>query len=262
MVALIPLLPWFSSTNLFPAGVFFGIKIYRCLSKNNGMSDTSDLPDLSGLLGASDAPRPSEGKIGLARLPVRWQAAALLVGSALLAALLFSLWRRPDHPRAPEFVPAAPASVPAPAPEPAFVIVHVTGAVAAPGLVSLPEGSRAADAVAAAGGVRSGGRLGNINLAAPVTDGMHLAVPWADSGPAGAALSSGSSGGGGYPIDVNRAGAEELTGLPGVGEVLAARIAAHREARGPFRTLEDLLDVPGIGEGKLAGLRDYAAVRP
>ena len=261
MVALIRLLPWFSSTNPFPAGLFFGIKIYRCLSKNNYMSDTSDLPDLSGLLGASDAPRPSEGKFGLARLPVRWQAAALLVGSALLAALLFSLWRRPDHPRAPELVPAAPPSAPAPAPEPSFMIVHVTGAVAAPGLVSLPEGSRAADAVAAAGGVRSGGRLGNINLAAPVTDGMHLAVPWADSGPAGAALSSGS-GGGGYPIDVNRAGAEELTGLPGVGEVLAARIAAHREARGPFRTLEDLLDVPGIGEGKLAGLRDYAAVRP
>lgn len=225
------------------------------------MSDTSDLPDLSGLLGAPEVPRPSEGKFGLARLPVRWQAAALLVGSALLAVMLFSLWRRPDHPRVPELVPAAPPSAPAPAPEPSFVIVHVTGAVAAPGLVSLPEGSRAADAVAAAGGVRPGGRLGNINLAAPLTDGMHLAVPWADDGPAGAALSSGS-GGGGYPIDVNRAGAEELTGLPGVGEVLAARIAAHREARGPFGALEDLLDVPGIGEGKLAGLRDYAAVRP
>ena len=254
--------PWFSSTNPFPAGHFFGIKIYRRLSKNNDMSDTSELPDLSGgLLGAPDAPRPSEGKFGLARLPVRWQAAALLVGSALLAALLFSLWRRPDHPRVPELVPAAPPSAPAPAPEPSFVIVHVTGAVAAPGLVSLPEGSRAADAVAAAGGVRPGGRLGNINLAAPLTDGMHLAVPWVDDGPAGAALSSGS-GGGGYPIDVNRAGAEELTGLPGVGEVLAARIAAHREARGPFGALEDLLDVPGIGEGKLAGLCDYAAVRP
>lgn len=228
---------------------------------NNDMSDKSDFPDLAGLFGAPDAPRPSEGKPGSARLPVRWQAAALLVGCALLAALLFSLWRRPDHPRPPELLPAAPVSAPAPAPAASFVVVHVTGAVAAPGLVSLPEGSRAADAVAAAGGARPGGWLGSINLAAPVTDGMHLAVPWADGGPAGAAPSSGS-GGGGFPIDVNRAGVEELTGLPGVGEVLAARIAAHREARGPFGVLEDLLDVPGIGEGKLAGLRDYAAVRP
>lgn len=222
----------------------------------------SDIPDIAGLLGASNAPRPTEANPRPPRLPVNWPAAALLVGSALLAALLFSLWRRPDHPRTPDIPPAAPSSAPIPAaPEPSFVVVHVSGAVAAPGLVSLPEGSRAADAVAAAGGVRPGGRLSGVNLAAPVTDGMHLAVPWRDGGGAGPAAPSGP-GGRGFPIDVNRAGVDELTGLPGVGGVLAARIAAHREERGPFRTLEDLLDVPGIGEAKLAGLRDFAAVRP
>lgn len=220
-----------------------------------------DIPDIPELLGVSNAPRPPEGSARPARVPVHWPAAALLVGSALLAALLFSLWRRPDHPRAPDLPPVASPSAPAPAPAPSFVVVHVSGAVAAPGLVSLPEGSRAAEAVAAAGGVRPGGRLGGINLAAPVTDGMHLEVPWTDGGGAGSAASSGPADRG-FPIDVNRAGVDELTGLPGVGEVLAARIAAHREARGPFRTLEDLLDVPGIGEAKLAGLRDFAAVRP
>ena len=61
-------------------------------------------------------------------------------------------------------------------------------------------------------------------------------------------------------MDLNQAGVEQLTELPGVGEVIATRIVTHREANGPFAVLEDLLDVPGIGEGKLAGLRDYAVV--
>ena len=62
------------------------------------------------------------------------------------------------------------------------------------------------------------------------------------------------------PVDLNRADHEALTSIPGVGEVLALRIVAHREAHGPFLTMEDLLDVPGIGEGRLAGMRDYVEV--
>jgi len=61
---------------------------------------------------------------------------------------------------------------------------------------------------------------------------------------------------------VNRAGVDRLADLPGVGQVLASRILAYRETHGPYETLEDLLGVPGIGEGKLAGLRDHAVVRP
>ena len=188
----------------------------------------------------------------------------MVVGAGLLFTMLFALWRRPDHPMAPAapaVVPPAAAAPAAPPPAPALVTVHVSGAVTAPGLVSLPEGSRAADAIAAAGGARPGGRLGSINLAAEVTDGMHLVVPWKDDGPAGAAVSHGTSARD-FPIDVNRAEVDQLTRLPGVGEVLALRIAAHRETHGSFQSLEDLLDVPGIGEGKLAGLRDYAAVHP
>ena len=62
------------------------------------------------------------------------------------------------------------------------------------------------------------------------------------------------------PLDINAAGAEELSALPGIGEELARRIVEHRTANGPFVSIEELTEVPGIGEGKLAGLRDRVTV--
>ena len=62
------------------------------------------------------------------------------------------------------------------------------------------------------------------------------------------------------PVDLNTATAEELDTLPGIGESLAGRIIAYREANGPFRIVEDLTRVKGIGEGTLAGLIDYVTV--
>lgn len=189
-----------------------------------------------------------------------WRVVAWCVGSGLALAMGFAYWYRPQPP--PPIARPAVAVRPDPSAELArdvMLAVHVSGAVHAPGLVVLPEGSRVADAIAAAGGARPGGRLGGVNLAARVTDGMHLVVPWSASDVPQADQGTGSGDG---RVDVNRAGADELTALPGVGEVLAARIEAYRETHGPFAVLEDLLDVPGIGEGKLAGLRDYAVVRP
>ena len=183
-----------------------------------------------------------------------------IVGAGLALAIAFAFWHRPEAP--PPSVPPTSATPPTSAPVaslPAMLTVHVSGAVTAPGLVSVPDGSRVADAIAAAGGARPGGKLGNINLAAPVADGMQLVVPWADSGPPTPVPAPGTEAGK-FPVDLNRSGVDELTGLPGVGEVLATRIMAYRETHGPFETLEDLLDVPGIGEGKLAGIRDHAVV--
>lgn len=136
--------------------------------------------------------------------------------------------------------------------------VHVGGWVVAPGVVSIPEGSRVADAVAAAGGMRPGAAADGINLASPVSDGDQVIVPGPDGSGGGEA--QGGSGSGDGPIHLNTATAVELQELPGVGPVLAERIVAHREANGRFETVEDLLDVPGIGEAKLAALRDL--VRP
>jgi len=135
-----------------------------------------------------------------------------------------------------------------------MLVVHVSGAVAEPGLVSLPSGSRVADAILAAGGASPEAVLSGINLAAPVTNGQRVVIPSrADS----VDDSAGASGG---LIALNHASVTDLEGLPGVGPVLAQRIIDHRERHGPFETVEDLLDVSGIGEAKLAGLRDYVAV--
>lgn len=185
------------------------------------------------------------------------QRVILVVGAGIALALAFAYWHRPQAP------PPSGATPPATAPvttRSRYLTVHVSGAVSRPGLVSLPEGRRVADALAAAGGVRPDGELRNINLAARLTDAMHIAIPWIGEGsPAGSGVPADSSQD--FPVDVNSAGVDRLTDLPGVGQVLATRILAYRETHGPFAVLEDLLDVPGIGEGKLAGLRDHAVVR-
>lgn len=62
------------------------------------------------------------------------------------------------------------------------------------------------------------------------------------------------------PLDLNTATAEELTALPGIGEALAARIVAYREANGPFETVEEILEVSGIGEAKFADLEGRITV--
>ncbi|HJQ95152.1 MAG TPA: ComEA family DNA-binding protein [Acidimicrobiia bacterium] len=131
------------------------------------------------------------------------------------------------------------------------VTVHVGGWVARPGLVDLPADARVADAIAAAGGALPGGLTEAINLAEPVIDGMQVLVPGPDTPPVEGSVRTGDG-----PIHLNRATAAELDALPGIGPVIAERIVAHRSEHGPFTTVEELLDVPGIGEAKLASLRD------
>lgn len=184
---------------------------------------------------------PPDGKVAVALL-----AAAVVVGGA------FGAMRRPQAP-----IPTGPAA-PAVTRPAETIQVHVSGWVSAPGVVSLEEGALAADAIAAAGGLRPGARIDTVNLAAPVTDGSQLTVPGPGDEPAGSAAAS--NGGPTGPVAINRATASELESLPGVGPVLAARIVAYRDQNGPFSVVEDLLSVPGIGEAKLAALRDLITV--
>lgn len=142
--------------------------------------------------------------------------------------------------------------------EPVLLVVHVDGAVAAPGVYALPEGSRANDAVAAAGGLVEGADTSGVNLAAPVSDGEKLHVPL--EGETASAEAPAGSGGGeatAGPVNINVAGVEELDELPGVGEATARAIVEDREKNGPFSAPEDLMRVSGIGEKKferIAGL--------
>ena len=131
------------------------------------------------------------------------------------------------------------------------VTVHVSGAVTRPGLVILDAEARVADAIVAAGGASADAQLGALNLAAPLGDGARLVVPTADADAA-----SETDG----VVRINSASASDLEQLPGVGPVLAAHISAYRDENGPFKVVEDLLAVPGIGEAKLAALRDFVLV--
>lgn len=135
------------------------------------------------------------------------------------------------------------------------LVVHVSGMVLSPGVVHVPPGAIVADAVAAAGGLITGASVDHINLAAPLSTGEHIVVPGVDDG---APSIAGAVGGGdtGGPVSLNNATAAELEALPGVGPVLAERIVAFRTQNGPFDVVEDLLEVSGIGEAKLAALRD------
>lgn len=160
-----------------------------------------------------------------------------------------------------EAVPGQPegegtvAGVEGTAPGTGDITVHVAGEVARPGLVRLPAGSRVADAIAAAGGMTGGSAPPN--LAAPLADGSQVLVGGEGAGSDNPTASDPAAEG---PVPVNRADATLLESLPGVGPVLAERIVAHRRDHGPFATVEDLLGVPGIGEAKLASLRDLVVV--
>lgn len=141
------------------------------------------------------------------------------------------------------------------------VTVDVRGGVRSPGVLRLPGGSRVEDAVEAAGGLKPGSRYGSVNLARPLSDGEQIVVGRARPAappPAQAEASPGVSGA--APLDLNTASAEQLETLDGIGPVLAADIVRWRSENGRFASVDDLLDVSGIGEATLAGLRDQVTV--
>lgn len=141
------------------------------------------------------------------------------------------------------------------------VLVHVTGAVRTPGLVSLPVGSRVVDAVAAAGGAADDADIGAVNLARPVADGEQLAVPRVgEPPPAAAGPGPGAGGAPGALVNLNTATQAELESLPRIGPALAQRILDWRQANGRFAQPSDLLKVSGIGQKLFDGLKNRVVV--
>jgi competence protein ComEA len=140
-----------------------------------------------------------------------------------------------------------------------MLIVDVAGAVRAPGVYEFVEGDRVIDAIERAGGSMPKADLSLLNLAAPLADGTQILVP--KSGPAGAGVPGGAAPGSTSGlVNINSASATELESLPGIGEVLAATIIEYRDTNGPFASVDDLMDVSGIGPATLDEIRDQVTV--
>jgi competence protein ComEA len=151
----------------------------------------------------------------------------------------------------------------------AEVVVHVAGAVTTPGVQHLPAGARVVDAVEAAGGAAPDADQSRINLAAPLEDGQQVYVPRLGElgGGAGAAGPGGGSGGGAAGgagdeavVNLNTATVDQLDALPGIGPAIAQAVVDYRDRNGPFASVDQLLEVRGIGEAKLEDLRERVTV--
>lgn len=174
------------------------------------------------------------------------------------------LWYVRSLPRPVEVASVAQTGRPAGAsasPSPALMLlVDVAGWVRSPGVYEFPEGARVIDAIDAAGGARPGAMLQALNLAAPLVDGTQVLVPReGEQGVVPPAAGGGGAVAGGL-INVNTATAAELETLPGVGEVLAQRIIDHRTENGPFTSVDQLVDVSGIGDAILGSIRELVTV--
>jgi competence protein ComEA len=187
-----------------------------------------------------------------------------LVGGLLAAGLILLLGRPPRGQAVTLRQP--PTAV--------GVSIHVTGAVAQPGVYTLPPGSRVSDALQAAGGMLPEANDLPLNLAAVLQDGQKVLVPTrvptkaptATTDPAQPTLALGvraeplATATLPWPLNINTATLEELDLLPGIGPVLAQAIIDYRDANGPFANIEAIQDVPGIGPGKFEQIKDLITV--
>lgn len=158
--------------------------------------------------------------------------------------------------------------------QPGMLTVHAAGAVVSPGVYTVAAGARVADVVTAAGGPLPEADVDRLNLAARVADGDRVLVPRKgdppDPGGSNATGAAGAAGAGASasgpppnaagPVDLNAATAEQLDALPGVGPATARAIIIYRTRHGRFRSVTELLEVPGIGPAKLEAVRPLVKV--
>ena len=226
----------------------------------------------------ADVPRP-EPPPSVAdlvdELRSRVQPRSILTGVVALAvAALVAWWLLRPGPEPPELslpmARPAPTVTVAPTTSAPDAAVHVTGEVAVPGVYRLGPGGLVQDALAAAGGPTAAADLERLNLAAPLADGMQIWVPGAGEdppsvvGPTGPPAGGPATGEGGEEpplvVDLNAATAADLERLPGVGPATATAILSHRDEHGPFASVDDLIDVRGIGPAKLEAIRPLVIV--
>lgn len=188
----------------------------------------------------------------------------VLATVAVAASVLLVWWLLAGRPHSSE--PVAPlafassgapgaSAAPAAAPE---LIIDVVGKVNQPGIVTVPKGSRVFEAIDAAGGLKGRVDVTGINMARELTDGEQVLVGIDPVVVPGAAAPGGAPAG--AKVNLNTATVEQLDTLPGVGPVTAQAILGWRQTNGRFGSVDDLLDVKGIGEATLAELKDLVVV--
>jgi competence protein ComEA len=247
-----------------------------------------------------DLPRPARPEAWRDRLAgwaesLDLSPARLVGGAVMLAMVGFLGWRllapppTPPEMRLPFVSTTAPAAAPGEAseaaspagvagsddaasttvPDGAELVVHVAGAVARSGVQRLPASSRVVDAVEAAGGAAADADPSRINLAAPLEDGQQVYVPrlgevGGGAGAGGPGAAGGGAGAAGADdesvVNLNTADVGQLDALPGVGPAIAQAIVDYRDQNGPFASVDQLVEVRGIGDAKLADLRDRVTV--
>ena len=179
-------------------------------------------------------------------------ASGILLG-LFLAALVWVIARSPSG----EAVTLRPVPTDKP------IVVHITGAVPRPGVYALPKGARVQDAISAAGGFLAEAEKSNINLAALLEDGQMFDIPYLEGAlpvlatPGVEVITNTTE-----LIDINTASQAELETLPSIGPTTAQKIIEYREANGPFVSIEDIINVSGIGPGTYERIKDLITVGP
>ena len=200
-----------------------------------------------------------------------WQIllAGVLIG--LLAAGLVLLVASPTKGTPVTLFPPpspTPTAKPSPSSTPTPIQVQISGEVIQPGIYHLEEGARLGNLIDMAGGFTDAADLLRVNLAALCRDGEYFYIPTFDeqipetacNAPQNLFLSK--TPGFNYPLNLNQATKEELESLPGIGPGKAEDILAYREAFGPFSSLDDLLEIEGIGQKTLDSLREFLIIEP
>jgi competence protein ComEA len=188
------------------------------------------------------------------------QAVFLSIVGLVVFFVIYTILKRPEPAAPPLVITLQPRPTAEPAtPTPATISVYVTGAVKNPDVYALPLNSIVKDAITAAGGTTADADLDRINLALHLSDQQQVYVPHkgetSPPPPNGAAPATAM-------ININTASVEELDKLPGIGPSIAKAIVDYRTKNGPFKKIEDINEVKGIGDALYAKIKDQITAGP